>query len=118
MTLTVNAKAYTANSFKEHSISYTGPTHTLSIKDEVKLSRVPAKPTVNLSGVSRTTSKLTRTLTLTGALTPTHDAISDHTVSIPVGASSADIDAILNDIGAYIASAAYKTLVKSQLINY
>jgi hypothetical protein len=118
MTLTINAKAFTADSFQKDSVGYTGPAHTLSLKDYVRLLRAPAKPTATLSGVSRTDAKLTRTLTLTGALTPTHDAILDINTSIPVGAASADIDAILNDMGAYLASAAYKTFVKSQLINY
>lgn len=118
MTLSVNAKTYTADSFKQDSIGYVGPAHTLSSKDKLVLARTVAKPTPNLSGVSRSNAKLTRTLVLTGALTPSHDAISDHNISIPVGASATDIDTILNDMGAFIASATFKTFVKSQLINF
>jgi hypothetical protein len=118
MTLTVNAKTFSADSQSPNSVGYTGPAHTLTVKDYVRLARVAAKPTATFSGVARTEAKLTRTLTLTGALTPAHDAILAIQVSIPVGAASADIDAVLNDMGAFLASATYKTHVKSQLINY
>jgi len=118
MSLSVNAKTYNLDSNTVNYAVYAGPLNTLSVKDVVKLSRTPAKPTAQLSGVSRTDAKLTRTLTLTGALTPAHDAIGDFSMSVPVGAASADIDAILNDMGAYIASAAFKTHVKSQAIMF
>lgn len=118
MTLTVNAKTFTADSFQKDSVGYTGPAHTLTSKDYVRLSRVAAKPTATLSGVARTEAKLTRTLALTGALTSSHDAILAIPISIPVGAASADIDAMLNDMGALLSSAAFKTHVKQQLINF
>jgi len=118
MSLSVNAKTYALDSSTANAVSYAGPIHTLSAKDLVKLSRVAAKPTAVLSGVSRTEAKMTRTLTLTGALTPAHDAIGTFSMSVPVGAAAADIDSILNDMGAYVASAAFKTHVKSQQINF
>lgn len=118
MTLTVNAKTFTGDSFQKDSVGYTGPAHTLSSKDYLTLSRVAPKPVENHSGVARAQVKLTRTLALTGALTPNHDGIVTVPVSIPVGAASADIDAILNDIGAFVSSATFKTIVKSQLINF
>jgi len=118
MSLSVNAKVYALDSNTANYATYAGPLNTLSVKDIVKLSRVAAKPTVNLSGVSRTDAKLTRTLALTGAVTSAHDAISDFSMSVPVGAASADIDAMLNDMGAYIASAAFKTHVKAQAIMF
>jgi len=117
MTLSINAKTYTGDSFQKDSVGYTGPSNTLSIKDYVKLSRVAPKPSVTFSGVARVEAKLTRTLTLTGALTPTWDAIFAVPVSIPVGAASADIDTMCADMGAWIASAAFKNLCKQQLIN-
>lgn len=118
MALTINAKTFTADSFQKDSIGYTGPAHTLTLKDYVKLSRVAPKPTATLSGVARTEAKLTRTLALTGALTTSHDAILAIPVSIPVGAASGDIDAMLNDMGAFLASATFKTHVKSLLISF
>lgn len=118
MSLSVNAKTYALDSSTANAANYAGPAHTLSVKDLIKLARVAAKPTATLSGVSRTEAKLSRTLTLTGALTPAHDAIGNFSMSVPVGAAAADIDSMLNDMGAYIASAAFKTHVKSQQIMF
>jgi hypothetical protein len=55
---------------------------------------------------------------LTGALTPTVDAIVAIDVSVPVGYAAADVDTLLNDMGAFLASADFKTHVKSQKIAY
>jgi hypothetical protein len=118
VTASVNAKIYTADSFGTNSVGYTGPNHTVSVKDYLRLSRVAPKPVSDFSGVGKTTAKLTRTLTLTGALTSAHDAIINTDVSVPVGFTAADVDTLLNDWGAYVASAAFKTHVKSQLINF
>jgi hypothetical protein len=118
MSLTINAKTYTADSFQSAAVGYIGSVHTVSVKDDVRLSRVVPKPTSTFSGVGRTSAKLTRTLTLTGALTTTWDGILDIQVTIPVGAASADIDSMLNDMGAFLASASFKTHVKGQQITF
>jgi len=118
MTLTVNAKSFSADTIAANSVGYNGPAHTVSVKDDIRLSRVLPKPTTTFSGVGRTSAKLTRTLTLTGALTTTWDAICDVQITIPVGAASADIDAVLNDMGAFLSSASGKTHVKLQQLNY
>jgi hypothetical protein len=118
MALTVNAKTYTADAIQKDSVGYTGTANTLSVKDVIRLARTAPKPTALLSGVARAEAKLTRTLALTGALTSTHDAILAIPVSIPVGAASADIDTMLNDMGAFLASATFKTFVKNLAINY
>jgi hypothetical protein len=118
MSASVNAKTYTANSFAATAIGYQGPNHTVSVKDYLRLSSVAPKPTVTFSGVGRQSAKLTRTSTLTGSLTPTWDAIIDVQTVIPVGMASADVDTLLNDVGAYVASAAFKTLCKNQQISY
>ncbi len=118
MSLTVNAKTYAGDSFGGNLVGYSGPAHTLSVKDYVKLARTAPKPIATFSGVGRTSAKLTRTLTLTGALSPTHEGILDIGVSIPVGAASADIDTMLNDMGAFLASASFKAHVKAQQINF
>lgn len=118
MSLTINTKTYTADSFQKDQIGYYGPARTLTMKDDLKLSRTAAKPTETFSGMSRVDAKLTRTLTLTGAKTPLGDAIMDVPVAIPVGASAADVDAICNDMGAFISSASFKTFVKSLVINF
>jgi hypothetical protein len=118
MSLSVNAKTYNADSFEKNSVGYTGAAHTTSVKDYVKLSRVQPKKTSLSSGVGRTSAKLTRTLTLTGALEPTRDAIGEFAMALPVGYASADVDTFLNDMGAFVASAAFKTHVKSQLVSF
>lgn len=118
MSLTINAKTYTADSFQQSQVGYIGSAKTVSVKDDVALKRVNPKPTSIFSGVGRTTTKLTRTLTLTGALTPTGDAIIEVNVSVPVGYAGADVDSLLNDMGAFVASATMKTHVKSQQINF
>lgn len=118
MALTINAKTYTADSFSKDNVGYIGTLKTVSVKDDVKLLRTAPKPTAAFSGVGRTTAKLTRTLTLTGALTPSGDAICSIDVSVPVGYTGADVDSILNDMGSFLASASFKTHVKSQQISY
>lgn len=118
MALTINAKSYAANAFAQSLVGYIGPDRTLTVKDDVSLGRTAAKPTSVFSGVVRSSGKVTRTLTLTGALTPTGDAILEIKTSIPIGAASADIDELLNDFGAFLASATYKDIVKKSQISF
>jgi hypothetical protein len=118
MSLSINAKTYSANSVGPNLVGYAGPDHTASVKDVFSLGRTAAKPTATFSGVVRSDGKMTRTLTLTGALTTTGDAICEFKTSIPVGASAANIDTLLNDLGAFIASATYKDVVKKSAINF
>lgn len=118
MSLSVNTKTYAADSVGPNLVGYAGPAHTSSVKDKIALGRTVAKPTAAFSGVVRSEGKLTRTLTLTGALTPTADGILEIRTSVPVGAASADIDAMLNDMGAFLASATYKDIVKKSAVNF
>jgi hypothetical protein len=118
MSLTVNAKTYVTDGTTKDAVSYAGPLNTLSVKDIVRLARTAPKPTSTFSGVARSQAKLTRTLPLTAALTPTADAILDIQAQVPVGAVAADIDTICNDMGAYVASASFKSLLKNLLITY
>lgn len=116
MSLTINTKVYTANEFAGNSVGHIGPNHTASVKDTVKILRTPAKPTAKFSGVVRGELRATRTLTLTGALTPVADAVWPIGWSVPVGAAAADVDTMCADLGAYIASAEFKNIVKKALI--
>lgn len=118
MSVTINAKTYTLDQVGNNLVNYIGTLKTVSVKDDVVLKRTPPKPTNVFSGVGRTTAKMTRTLTLTGSLTPTGDGLVDVSVSVPVGFAGADVDSLLNDMGAYVASADFKTLVKTQKINF
>lgn len=118
MTVTVNSGTYTADSFAKDAITYTGPGKTVSLRDDLRLARTPAKPTSVFSGVSRTSAKLTRTFTLTGALTPTGEGSIQIDVALPVGMSDAAIDALANDCGAFLSSASFKLTLKQQKINF
>lgn len=118
MSLTINAKTYVADSFQQNQVGYIGASKTVSVKDDFVLKRTSPKATSNFSGVGRTTAKLTRTLALTGALTPISDAIVEVNVSVPVGYAAADVDSLLNDAGAFVSSASMKSHVKAQQINF
>jgi hypothetical protein len=118
MALTVNAKTFTADKFSPDNIGYFGPAHTASVKDDIQLARVSAKPTTLFSGVARSSAKLTRTLTLTGSLTPTGEAIVQINISAPVGFAGADIDSMLNDLGSFLSSASGKLVAKNQQISF
>jgi len=118
MSLTINAKTYNPDSYRDASIGYIGSLKTVSVKDDVRLARTPPKPTDTFSGLGRTQYKLTRTLTLTGAKTTAGDAIITVDVAIPVGYAGADVDSLLNDTGAFLSSASAKTHVKSQQVTF
>lgn len=118
MSLTFNTKTYTADAFNANSVSYAGPANTLSVKDLLRVARTAAKPTATYSGNGRVEVKLTRTHTLSGALTPTGDSISTFSYSGPIGISDADADAISNDLGALVASADFKSMLKKQKISF
>jgi hypothetical protein len=118
LSLTINAKTYNADAFGSNSVGYIGPAKTQSVRDDLTLRRIAAKPTKDFSGVSRYISKVVRTHTLTGAINPTWESISNFEVSIPVGASGADIDLICDDHASMIGSANFKTFLKTQKINF
>lgn len=118
MALTVNASTYNADSFGSNNVGYIGPAKSGSAKDDLVLRRTVAKPTSTFSGVNRSQAKLTRTATLIGALTPSHDAIMDISTNLPVGISDAAIDAMCADMGAFVASASFKTHLKSLKVSY
>jgi hypothetical protein len=118
MSLTVNASTYSADSFKENEVQYAGPANTVSIKDKMSLKRTAPKPTSVFSGVGRTEAKLTRTKSLTGALTSSADLLAAVNFTVPVGAAAADIDALCNDMGAFVSSASFKLHVKNQQVNF
>jgi hypothetical protein len=118
MSLVFNAKTYNADSYQKDQIGYIGVLKTVSVKDDLKLSRTQPKPTDIFSGLGRTQAKLTRTLALTGAKTTAGDIILTIDVAVPVGYLAADVDAVLNDMGALLAGANFKTHVKSQQVTF
>lgn len=118
MSATVNAKTYTADSFSNDRVVYIGANKTVSTKDDLTLSRVRPVRSNTFSGHGKTTAKLNRTALLTDALSPTGELSIAVIVLNPVGAAAADVDTLLNDMGAYVSSAAFKTHVKSQQVNF
>lgn len=118
MSLSINAKTYAADSFQQNQMGYIGASKTVSTKDDVVLKRTAPKATDTFSGVGRTSAKMTRTLTLTGAKSLAGDALVEINVSVPVGYTAADVDTLLNDMGAFLASATFKSHVKSQQISF
>jgi hypothetical protein len=117
MSLTVNAKTYTADGFGPDSVHYQGPANTTTVKDGLIQKRYPAKVTPTSSGKSRYLLKANRTHTLTGALETVADGSMETLFTFPVGISDADRDAYCNDFGAYIASAAFKAALKAGQVN-
>lgn len=118
MPLVFNTKTYTGDKYGVDVVGYIGAAKTLTVADDLLMSRVAAKPTATFSGVARFQAKLTRTHTLTGSLTPTGSGLYIISGSVPVGAAGADIDAAINDMAALFALADFKTFVKTQKISY
>lgn len=118
MSLAFNTKTYNADAFGSNQVGYIGPAKTGSVKDDLILRRTAAKPVTNFSGVNRSNAKLTRTQALTGALTPSHDAIIELVSSLPVGMADAAVDAMCDDVAALIGSANFKAHLKSLKINF
>lgn len=118
MPLTFNAKTYTADQYNGSNVVYLGPANTLTVKDLLRLARTAPKQTATYSGNSRTEAKMTKTFTLTGALTPTGDGICRQEWSLPVGVAAADVDAWCADISALIGSADFKTHLKTGKVAY
>lgn len=118
MSITINTKVFTADRVGVDSVTYAGPSQTVSIVDSLTFSRSLPKPTAVFSGVAKPNFKFSRTVNLAGALTPSAPLILNCGLSVPVGAASADIDAICADAGAFLSSAAGKDFVKKMLINY
>lgn len=115
MSYTVNTKAYALDTIGTSSATYIGPGKTVSVKDDLKMSRQAAKSTATYSGNARAKMQLTRTSTLVNAKTLTGDVLGVVEVSAPVGTQESDIDTLLADIGSFVASADFKALVKRGL---
>lgn len=118
MALTFNTKTYNAQSYDRNLVGYNGPAHTLTVKDYLVLGMTKAKPTAVFSGVSRSMTKLTRTLTLTGAETATGEMIFELKTSVPIGASSTDVNAAIADLAALLGLTSYQDLVNKQQISF
>lgn len=117
MPLTINAKSYVADGFTSDAVHFQGPAQTTTVVDGVIQKRYAPKPTPSSSGKSRYLFKLNRSFTLTGAKETVGAGAVELVVTVPVGISDADRDAMLTDVGTYIATAAFKAAVKTGQVN-
>lgn len=114
MAITLNTLSYNQDSWvNKDRLVYVGPSNTFQVKDTLTLGRTTPTASATYSGNARYQVKRVKSLTLTGALSTKADAIVDVSISIPVGAANADIDALLDDVGDWLASADGKTMVKT-----
>jgi len=118
MAFTVNTKTYNLDtSLSANAAQYIGPANTFAVKDTAVLKRTPPKATATFSGVARSSLKFTKTVTLTGALTTTGDAIVEVSMSLPVGCSEADADSICQDVGDLLITSTGNDLYWNHKIN-
>lgn len=108
MTITVNTKAYNQDAMYVDAVVYTGPANNFAAKDKLLLKRLAPKPTADNPGVAKCNLRFTRTKVISSV---NRDLIADVALNIPVGAAEADVDSLLSDVSALIASAIGKLVV-------
>lgn len=118
MATVFNTKTYTANQYYGTYVIYVGPAKTASVKDDLRLAMTPAKASSVYSGNSRVEAKMTRTHTLTGALTPTGESIFRIEASLPVGIAAGDITTLKADMAAFVGATDFGTLLSNGKIAY
>jgi hypothetical protein len=118
MSITIDSEVYTGNNYTRDSITYVGPNKSATKKDDLRLAAAAAKATASFSGVGRSEATLTRTLALTGAVTPLGDSLIKMSISVPVGAADADVEELCDDAAAFLSSATGKSLAKALKIAY
>lgn len=118
MSLTPGAATFTPDSYQKDTVGYIGVLKSNSVKDDIVLRRVAPKPTAVFSGVARSGLKFVRTMTLTGALTPTADLIFDVSVSVPVGVDPTALSTAVALFAAMMAEADFASLVAGGKITY
>lgn len=96
MSLTINTVVFSSYRSMPDSLVLASPANTVSLTDTMQLSRVFPKPTKDNAGVGRPRLKRVKTLTLADG--SKKDAIIELSGSIPVGASDADVLALLDDV--------------------
>lgn len=115
MAIVIGAKTYNADvPSSKDSQPYLGPGNTLTWKDRWELFRSTLKASLTFSGMARTRAKFVRTVTLTGALTPSGDITIDCNINVPVGAAAADVDSAVSDFATGVGQTWAKDLAKNQ----
>jgi hypothetical protein len=117
MSITLNTLVYNQDSFlTPNRVQYVGPANTFAVRDQLALARTSPKPSGTFRGVARAQVKRVKTLELDDGNFA--DAIVTIDVAVPVGAASADIDALCNDVGDFAVSTDMSTLVNNHDITY
>lgn len=117
MTITLNTLAYEQDGWVNPDLTiYRGPAATSMVKDLIALGRTRPTPTADFDGISRSRLKRTKTLTLTNGLK--HEATFEVLVGIPVGAVTAEVDALRDDIGDLVISAVGAAVVNNHDITH
>lgn len=117
MAISANAKSYVADGFYGNTVTYQGPAQSGSVKDRLTLKKTDPKASSDFSGVNRYEVKFVRTVTLTGAKSPTGEAWKRVEIVTPVGMSDADRDALIGDDAVWEATAGFKAMVKTGQVN-
>lgn len=101
MSLTVNAKSYTNDVAQSRdSYRYLGPSHDFTTEDRIDFWRKAPIVTVSSNGKGRAIVKLTRTVT--DGTDPVGEAILKIESSFPADGATAELQALLNDLGAWL----------------
>lgn len=117
MSITLNTLAYTQDpALNANLVPYIGPANTHTVKDQLVLGRTAPKPTSTFRGMARSSVKRAKTLTLDDGSKA--DAIINVSVSIPVGAATADVNALRDDVGDFLISADAGTLINNHDLTY
>lgn len=117
MALTISTKTYSLDTFvNSNRVNYTGPAHSVSESDRVTLARTEPKATATSAGVSRQEFKISRTAK-NAAGEVLGVIIFDVQAAIPVGTTATLIDAAVDDVASFYASASAEALHKAADIN-
>lgn len=100
MSVTLNTKVYSLDSMLSANGSrYAAASSTQSVPDLLDAKRTAPKPTATFAGVQRASMKFHRAVQLNGVAGSYGTAIVEVSVSIPVGATQAAAESILDDAG-------------------
>lgn len=115
MSITVNLDTYSFDSQRSPDhLQYNGPDSTLSVVDRLAVKRTPPKPSGDFLGQGKASVKLTRTVTVG---TDTGTGILEISSSLPVGGTVAQMEAMIDDLAVWLATASAKSALIDQDIN-
>lgn len=113
MPLTINAVTYAIDNPTANAVTYRNPSSTLTHKRLLKLGRTDAKPTPSNPGVTRAEGKVTAYVDAGSRIDP---LIIGFSTSTPVLAVAADIDSVIAEFRALVASTQFVDLIKGGMI--